>query len=236
MIIAASRLIKEKVVKNGYPVILAGIGTGGLAAWLAYYQLKKAGVDVELMLGSSCYGWAPRPGDPQVTNFSNLRACKMITDIVHTYGIFAQKSCLSVLGAAQVDKYGNLNSTRLSEDFYLTGSGGANDGVAASAETVVVLAQSKKRFVNELPYTTCSGKKTTAVVSDKGIFEKISPDNELLLTAYFPEPGKSDQSGTVRAIIEDCGWALKVHPDLREIESPDAKELALLRVLSSKAG
>ena len=235
MIIAASRLIKEKVAKNGYPVILAGIGTGGLAAWLAYYQLKKVGVDIELMLGSSCYGWAPRPGDPQVTNFSNLRACKMITDIVHTYGIFAQKSCLSVLGAAQVDKYGNLNSTRLSEDFYLTGSGGANDGVAASTETIVALAQSKKRFVNELPYTTCCGKKTTTVISDKGIFEKISPDNELLLTAYFPEPGKSDQGSTVRAIKEDCGWDLKVHPNLREVEPPDTKELALLRVLSSKA-
>ena len=235
MIIAASRIIKEKVLKNRYRVILAGIGTGGLAAWLAYYQLKKAGVDVELMLGSSCYGWAPRPGDPQVTNFSNLRACKMITDVVHTYGIFAHKQCLSVLGSAQVDKYGNLNSTRLSEDFYLTGSGGANDGVAASTETVVVLAQSKKRFVNELPYTTCFGKNTTAVISDKGIFEKISPDNELILTGYFPEPDKSDQGSTVRAIIEDCGWALKVHPNLREIEPPDTKELALLRVLSSKA-
>jgi acyl CoA:acetate/3-ketoacid CoA transferase beta subunit len=160
----------------------------------------------------------------------------MITDIVHTYGIFAHKLCLSVLGAAQVDKYGNLNSTRLSEDFYLTGSGGANDGVAASTETVVVLAQSKKRFVNELPYTTCFGKNITSVISDKGIFEKTGPDNELMLTAYFPEPGKSDQSGTVRGIIEDCGWALQVHPNLREIETPNAKELALLRVLSSKAG
>ena len=235
MIIAASRIIKEKVVNNRYPVILAGIGTGGLAAWLAYYQLKKTGVDVELMLGSSCYGWAPRPGDPQVTNLSNLRACKMITDIVHTYGIFAQKLCLSVLGAAQVDKYGNLNSTRLSEDFYLTGSGGANDAVAASTETVVVLEQSKKRFVNELPYTTCHGKNTTTVISDKGIFEKISPDNELILTAYFPEPDKSDQDSTVRAIMEDCGWVLKVHPHLREIEPPETEELTLLRVLSSKA-
>jgi acyl CoA:acetate/3-ketoacid CoA transferase beta subunit len=97
------------------------------------------------------------------------------------------------------------------------------------------LAQSKKRFVNELPYTTCFGKNTTAVISDKGIFEKISPDNELVLTAYFPDPDRSDQGSTVEAIIENCGWALKVHPNLREIEPPDMKELALLRVLSSKA-
>jgi hypothetical protein len=56
-----------------------------------------------------------------------------------------------------------------------------------------------------------------------------------MLTAYFPEPDKSDQGSTIRAIIEDCGWALKVHSNLREIEPPDTKELALLRVLSSKA-
>ncbi len=234
MIVAASRIIKEKTLRNGYRVILAGIGTGGLAAWLAYYQLKKAEVDVEMMLGSSSYGWAPRPGDPQVTNLSNLRTCKMITDVVHTYGIFAHNQCLSVLGTAQVDRYGNLNSTRLSEESYLTGSGGANDGAAASNETVVVLAQSKRRFVNELPYVTASGKRISTVVSDKGIFEKTSPEDELILTAYFPDPGKSNQESTVREIIDECGWALKVHPDLREIEPPDTKELALLRLLSSK--
>ena len=234
MIIAASRIIKEKVLKNGYQVILSGIGTGGLASWLAYYQLKKSEVDIDLMLGSSSFSWAPRPGDPQVTNFSNLRTCKMITDILHTYGIFAWKQCLSVLGAAQVDQYGNLNTTKLSEDSYLTGSGGANDAVAAARETIVVLAQSKRRFLDKLPYMTCFGKNVRTVVSDKGIFEKIYPDEELILTGYFMDPNHSEQETTIRTIIEDCGWKLKVHPNLKKIEPPDTRELALLRLLSSK--
>ena len=234
MIIAASRIIKEKVLENGYQVILSGIGTAGLSTWLAYYQLKKMEVDVDLMLGSSSFSWSPRPGDPQVTNFSNLRTCKMITDILHTYGIFAWKQCISVLGAAQIDKYGNLNTTKLSEDSYLAGSGGANDAVAAARETIVVLSQSKRRFVDKLPYITCFGKNMRTVVSDKGIFEKVYPGEELVLTGYLVDPSCSDQETTVRAIIEDCGWKLKIHPNLKKMEPPDTKELALLRLFSSK--
>ncbi len=158
----------------------------------------------------------------------------MITDILHTYGIFAWKQCVSVLGSAQIDKYGNLNTTRLSEDSYLTGSGGANDAVAASRETIVVLSQSKRRFVDKLPYITCFGKSMRTVVSDKGIFEKVYPGEELVLTGYLVDPGCSDQETTVRAIIEDCGWKLKIHTNLKKMEPPDAKELALLRLFSLK--
>ncbi len=234
MIVAASRLIKEKVLENDYQVILSGIGTAGLSAWLAYYQLKKMEVDVDLMLGSSSFSWSPRPGNPEVTNLSNLRTCKMITDILHTYGVFAWKQCMSVLGAAQIDKYGNVNTTKLSEDSYLTGSGGANDAVATTRETVVVLSQSKRRFVDELHYVTCFGKNVRTVVSDKGIFEKVRPSEELILTGYLVDPSSPDQDATVRAIIEDCGWKLKIHPKLKKMEPPDAKELALLRLFSSK--
>jgi len=235
MIVAASRLIKEKVLKNDYRVILSGIGTAGLSAWLAYYQLKKMEVDVDLMLGSSSFSWSPRPGDPQVTNSSNLRTCKMITDVVHTYGIFARKQCIAVLGTAQIDKYGNLNTTKISEDSYLTGSGGANDAVTAAEETVVVLSQSKRRFLGQLPYVTCFGQKNIrTVVSDKGIFEKVQSDEELVLTGYLIDPKCGDQEDTVRAIVENCGWELKMNPNLTKIEPPDSRELALLRLLSSR--
>ncbi len=234
MVIAASRIIKEKVLKNEYRVILSGIGTAGMAGWLAYYQLKKEGVDVELMLGSGEFGWAPRPGEPQVTNLSNLRTCKMVGDNLHNYGIFAHKQCICVLGAAQIDKYGNINSTKLSEDSYLVGSGGANDALAAAKETIVVLIQSKKRFVSELAYRTCFGKNTTTVVSDKAVFTKIESANELILTGFFPSNDRGGQENSVREIMENCGWELKVHQNVTRIDPPDDRELVLLRLLSSK--
>ena len=233
MIVAASRIIKQKVLDNKYRVMVAGIGTGGLSAWLAYYELRKTGHDVELMIGSGLYGYAPRPGDPRLTNLSNLRTCKMITDVLHTYGVFVgneDNKCLSVLGAGQIDKYGNMNSTKLSDDFYLTGSGGANDAATAK-EVIVVAAQSKKRFVNKLPYITCSGSKVRTVVSNKGVFEKIDNSNELILTGYFADPSVSDQSDIVRTIKDDCGWELKVYSKLKKIKPPNLSELALLRLL-----
>jgi acyl CoA:acetate/3-ketoacid CoA transferase alpha subunit len=236
MIVAASRIIKEKIRKHGYRIILSGIGTAGLAAWLAYYQLKESGLDVELMLGSSQFGWSPRPGDPQVTNFSNLRTCKMITDILHTYGVFANRQCIAVLGTAQIDRYGGINSTRLSDDFFLTGSGGANDAVAAAEETVVVVSQSVKRFVRDLPYVTCSGIKTRTVISDQGVFEKDNGDEELILTGYLVDPGQTEQSEILTRIIANCGWELKVRPELTKVDLPTVSELALLRLLSFTSG
>jgi len=233
MIIAASWIIKEKVLNNRYRVIVAGIGTGGLSAWLAYYELRKDDYDVELMIGSGLYGYAPRPGDPQLTNLSSLRTCKMITDVIHTYGVFVggeRSRCLSVLGAGQIDKYGNINSTILLDGSFLVGSGGSNDATAAK-EVIVVAAQSTKHFVNKLPYITCSGGKVSTVVSDKGIFEKIDNSNELILTGYFANPGVSDQSDIVRTIRDDCGWELKVYSKLKKIKPPSLSELVLLRLL-----
>jgi len=230
MIAAASRVIKQKVLENGYKVILSGVGTAGFAAWLAFYELKKAGVEVELMIGSGLFGWSPRPADPQLTSLTNLRTCKMITDVVHAYGVFAHNRCLSVVGAGQLDKYGNLNSTKLSDTFYLTGSGGANDAATAE-EMLVVAAQSKRRFVEKVPYVTCSGRNVRTVVSNKGIFEKISGDDELTLTGYFANTS-SDQSQIVSKIKEDCGWELKAQPSLKRIEPPSPRELALMRILN----
>jgi len=231
MIVAASRVIKEKVMKNGYKVILSGVGTAGLAAWLAYYELRKAGVEVELMIGSGLYGWAPRPTDPQLTSLANLRTCKMITDVVHAYGIFARNQCLPVIGAGELDKYGNLNSTKRADTFYLAGSGGANDA-ATAREIVVVAAQSKRRFVSKVPYITCSGRNVGTVVSDKGVFEKVNNGDELTLVGYFGDLNAPEQDRIVRKIQDDCGWELKVHHSLKKIDPPNPSELALMRILN----
>jgi len=233
MLIAASRIIKQKVLKSNYKVILSGIGIAGLAACLAYYELRSTGTDVELMIGSGLYGWAPSSWDNHLMSFSNLRTCKMITDTLHTYGIFTFNQCISVLGTAQVDKYGNMNSTKLSEDSYLTGSGGANDATNAT-EVVLVLPQSRKHFVDNLPYITCSGGNVGTVVSDKGVLTKAGAGEELKLAAYFPGPGALKQDDIVKRIKTDCGWELKTHAEVEGIKPPNASELALLRALEGE--
>ena len=233
MVIVGARIIKDKVAKNKYNVILSGIGSPGLAAWLAFYQLKEEGYDVDLVIGSGLYGYAPRPGDPQLTSLASLRTCKMITDILHTYGVFVSgegSRCLSVLGAGQIDKFGNMNSTILPDGSYLVGSGGAND--AATADEVVVLAeQSKTRYMDRVTYITCPGSRVTALVSDQGIFQKVR-DGEFILTGYFPNPQLGSKEEIIKTVKDGCGWGLKVSSDVSMVERPELRELALLRVLS----
>src|SRR5713226_4915924 len=112
MVVAAARMLAEKVRARGYKTFLAGVGNSNLAAWLAAYQLKQAGADVELMAETGMVGYLPRPAEPFVFSFRNFPSCKMLTDILHVMGIFMggrHNACLGSLAAGQIDKHGNIN-------------------------------------------------------------------------------------------------------------------------------
>ena len=66
MVAVASRLLSEKARARGYRAYLAGVGNSNLAAWLSAYELKAAGVDVEVMAEVGMLGYAPRPAEPFV--------------------------------------------------------------------------------------------------------------------------------------------------------------------------
>ncbi|MDY6853974.1 MAG: CoA-transferase [Thermodesulfobacteriota bacterium] len=210
MIIAAARKIKEIICEHSYKVMLAGIGASGLAAWVAYFQLKKENYDIDLLIGSGLFGLVPRPADPQLASISHIPTCKILTDTIDAYGVFVggeMSTCLSILGAGQIDKYGNINSTKVSDEFYLIGSGGSNDA-ANAREVVVVMNQSPTRLLEKVPYITCPGKKVSTLISDMGIFEKLDGE-ELILTGYFPT---SNYEKDIKSIKESCGWNLKLSP------------------------
>ncbi|MFC1925401.1 CoA-transferase [Chloroflexota bacterium] len=233
MVIAGARKVRERAEKAGCRVINAGMGAAALSGWLASYQLRDSGYKVELLMGAGWYGHTPRPADPWLLSYPNMMTCKMIGDTVDAYGVWtgADNKCLSTLGAAQIDKYGNLNSTKTDAN-YIIGSGGANDA-ANAREVVVVLPQSPSRFLDTLPYITCNGENVRAVVSNKGIFER-SAGEELVLTGYFPNPKLSNLEEIIEDIKKGCGWNLKVSPKLEEIAPPGFEELMTLRLLDPK--
>jgi acyl CoA:acetate/3-ketoacid CoA transferase alpha subunit len=182
MVVAAARLLSEKVRAQGYRTYLAGVGNSNLAAWLSGYEMKAAGVDVEIMAETGMVGYLPRPAEPFVFSFRNFPSCKMLTDIIHTMGIFmggGENRCLGSLAAGQIDKHGNINSTLIPGSLYITGSGGANDITSSAREVVVTLAQSPARFVDKVPYVTAPGARVSTVVSDLGVFAKREPHGEL---------------------------------------------------------
>ena len=234
MVVAAARLLSDKVRRHGYRTYLAGVGNSNLAAWLSAYAMKAEGADVELMAETGMLGYLPRPAEPWVFSFRNFPSSKMLTDILHAMGIFmggARNRCLGSLAAGQVDKHGNINSTIVPGVTYITGSGGANDIASSAREVVVCLAQSRGRFVDKVPYVTAPGRRVTTVVSDLGVYEKPDEHGELVLTGLFAGRPEAE---AVAAAREACGWELLVAPSLRRVEPPAPEELRLVRLFDPR--
>jgi acyl CoA:acetate/3-ketoacid CoA transferase beta subunit len=166
-----------------------------------------------------------------VFDFRNIPTATTTTDIFEVLGLYtcgAGNRCIGAIGAAQIDRFGNVNSTRTKEGRFVVGSGGANDIATAASETLVVVQQRRRAFVPRVDYITCPGKRIQCVMSTMGRFEKRGGD-ELVLTGYFHGVEK-DCDAVVRKIQEHCGWELRVSDDLEVLDAPRDDELALLRL------
>jgi len=231
MLIALAREISSSVEKHGHKVVLAGAGAAATAAFLAYFQLKSAGF--ELGTGNGQIGYSPATGDSILASEAGVRSSKILTDTVMMQGVFVggmNNRCLSILGAGQIDKHGNINSTKTSKGKFLVGSGGVNDALNAR-EAIVCLDQSRDRFVDKLAYVTGRGDAVTTVVSTMGIFRKPNPQDELHLAGCFPDPRARSLEEKVREIRDRCGWDLRTVPVAEEVPRPSPEELRLLRRL-----
>ncbi|MBN1381033.1 MAG: hypothetical protein JXA41_05110 [Deltaproteobacteria bacterium] len=228
-IVAASHKIKDIFIKGGFKAMFAGIGIGGLAAWLAYYALKSEGCEA-YMVGAGI-GFDPRPADPLMTSSSNIATSRMLVDPIDIHGVCiggVKKACLGILGAAQIDKNGNLNSSKVSEKTYIGGAGGGNDIANGAKEVVVITKQKKERFLEKVSYITCAGNHVKTLISDLGIFEKKGAAFEL--THYFSADGTA-KDDVLQKIADRCGWELKVSERVQAAAEPTVEELALLRSL-----
>jgi len=227
-VVAAARKIEEIVLARHYINFLLGVGFSALAGWSAYYKLKKQGLPIKLMIGTGVYGYSPQPGNPSIGATSNIETGCLITDAFQSYGTFIggyNNRCLSVLGAAQVDKHGNVNATKVDGQF-IAGSGGSND--AANAQEVMVISrQSPKRFVDRVDYITSPGTRVKTLVSDMGVFEKLGDEDEFTLTGVHASGAGLEEK--IKAVRETCGWNLKVASDVKEMTPPDLEELAMIR-------
>jgi acyl CoA:acetate/3-ketoacid CoA transferase beta subunit len=232
MVIAAMREIISRVKQQKYQTLLAGIGASNLASWLATYLLRQEGYEIDVMAEIGFFGYLPRPADPFIFNFSNIPTCKMLTDIHEVLGILMSgetQRCFGALSAAQVDRFGNLNSTIVPPNLLITGSGGANDVASGASEVLVVVPHSPLRFVPKVPYITAPGHRVRTLVSTLGLFEKKDDQKEFSLTGVIQD-GTSTPDETIRSIKAQCGWDLKIAPDVRTIDLPTVEELALLRL------
>ncbi|HEY6054910.1 MAG TPA: CoA-transferase, partial [Gaiellaceae bacterium] len=136
------------------------------------------------------------------------------------------------LGAAQIDRFGNLNSTVIGDydkpTVRLPGAGGAPEIATSVRDVFVMLRQSPRAFVERLDFVSSVGTKVRVVVTDLGILEP-DEDGELVLTHLHP-------GATVEQARAATGWALRVAGDLNETEPPTEPELTALRALQERKG
>ena len=238
MIVVASRKLVEGVKEKSYRTILAGGGMSHLVAAVATYILRREQYDIDMMMETGLFGALTRPTEPHLLSHLVFPTCKMLTDTLTMLGIFmggATNKCIASLAAAEIDKCGNMNTTRkeLGKDLFIGGSGGHNDICSAAQEVVVNLAQSRSRFVDKVSYVTSPGDKVKTLISTLGTFEKLGNDNEFSLTGYFPNPKFSAPDQVIANIKENCGWNLKVSPNVVKISPPEANELRILRLIDA---
>jgi acyl CoA:acetate/3-ketoacid CoA transferase alpha subunit/acyl CoA:acetate/3-ketoacid CoA transferase beta subunit len=229
MTLATARIISQKVVKAGHDSIAAGIGLAHLAAWVAAEQLRNSDVPVQLLAEVGMSDFTPLPGDPYLFASQNLPICMSLTDVTEVLGATVAgpaTSCIGVLGAAQIDAEGNLNSTWSEDGRFLVGSGGANDIASAAEEVVVVVKHDPGRLVGKLPYITAPGRYVTTIVTTKGIFERTG--GVFVLTGYFAE-AHDDPDEIIDDILRSTGWEVVVSDLPQPVLQPSAEELALLR-------
>jgi acyl CoA:acetate/3-ketoacid CoA transferase beta subunit len=232
-VLAGAEIIRNKIRQGPCRLILAGAGLASLAAWVAIYGLKEEGAEAELVSELGFFGFAPRPGEPFLFNLSNIPTCIELGSILTMLGIMMpnlRTACLGTLSAAQVDKFGNLNTTLTEKKMLITGSGGGNDVMSAAREVVVIMPQSRKRFVEKLPFITSPGPAAKTLVSTLGVLEKLGDDREFTLTSYFEDQLPKGRDMAIGEIRDQCGWDLRVIDDPTKFPVPDDRDLATLRM------
>jgi acyl CoA:acetate/3-ketoacid CoA transferase beta subunit/acyl CoA:acetate/3-ketoacid CoA transferase alpha subunit len=226
-IINGSREVANSTTKGGYKVILAGQGISNLAAWMATYALRDKGQQVNLLAEIGFFGYLPRPASPFIFNEGNIPTCLMLTDSFEALGMtLGSRENIGVLAAAQVDVEGNINDTKVG-DFFLVGSGGANDVGSNAKEIVVVAPHEPMRLVKEVSYVTVPGERVTKVVTEDAVFEKVQ--GKMVLTKYYP---RSDlpQDKIIAELSKKTSWKLERAEKLERMRNPTEEEVQLLRL------
>jgi len=225
---------------NDGDVVFVGIGLPNLACNLARATHAP---NLVLIYESGAVGAVPERlpvsiGDPSLVTDS--LAVASMADIFQLY-LQGGRIQVGFLGGAQIDRYGNINSTVIGSyekpKVRLPGSGGACE-IAIHAERVVVVAPlSARSFPAAVDFVTSPGQAgkfgtrrelglpgggPKRIVTDVGILEPSPDDGELELVGIYPNVNVEDVKGKV-------GWQLRVRPGLENIPPPTAEELRLLR-------
>lgn len=239
MTIAAARLLKNRAV------CFVGIGIPSTAANLA--RLTHA-PDIVLIYESGPIGAKPSvlPLSIGDGNLAETADTVVSTPEIFRYWLQGGRVDVGFLGAAQVDRFANINTTVIGNYRHpatrLPGAGGAPEIASCAGEVILVLKQSARAFVKKLDFVTSvghldggdardrlglRGKGPVAVVTDLCLMEPDPLSKELTVTQLHPGITKAQ-------IVNATAWGIRFAPDLRDTPPPSNLELETLRDLERR--
>jgi len=218
MTVAAARELRDG------EVCFVGIGLPSTAANLARGRHAPG---VVLIYESGTIGSKPTRLPLSIGDGDLAETADAVVSVPEIFNYWLQGGRIDVgfLGAAQIDRFGNLNSTVIGSydepKVRLPGSGGAPEIAAQTRRVITIIRQSPRSFVAELDFKTSLGARDQVVITDLGVLRRR---DELVLEALHP-------GVTLEQAREATAWDLRVADDLETTEPPAREELALLREL-----
>jgi glutaconate CoA-transferase, subunit B len=231
MIVASARQLA------GERVCFVGVGPPNIACNLAR---RTVAPDLELVYESGVFGSVPARlplsiGDPTLVTGSAL-----VTSQFELFAYYLQAGLIDVgfLGASQIDRFGNINTTVIGDyatpKVRLPGSGGACEIAINAKKVLVIMPQSKRSFVERIDFVTSPGHLSGArpkewlgsgpsvVVTDLGVYGFSQDTGEMELVTLHPGVTLDDTR-------DNTSWALRARPDVGETPAPTAEELRIIR-------
>jgi glutaconate CoA-transferase subunit B len=233
MTIVAAREVRDR------QVLLVGVGAPNAAANLAR---RLHAPDCVLVYESGAIEAKPARLPLSIGDDDLAETAAELVSVpeMFNYWVGAGRIDVGFLGAAQIDRFCNINTTVIGTyddpKVRLPGAGGAPEIAAASREVIVIVRQSKRSFVEKLDFVTSighgggsgtrerlnfSGAGPTVVITDLGVL-RPGPDGELELAAIHP-------GVEVERVREATGWPLRVRDVVEATEPPSERELHMLR-------
>lgn len=226
-----------KELENG-DTTLVGVGVPNLACNLAK---RTHAPDIEMIYESGTIDSNPSTlplsiGDPVLAT-----GARSIVPMIQGFGYYLQPGRIDVgfLGGAQIDRYGNLNTTVIGDyddpKVRLPGSGGACEIASNTHRTIIIMPHSERRFPDEIDFVTSPGYVDgrssreklglrggpEAVITDKAVI-RFDDDGEMYVESLHP--------GVTRDTIQEAtGWEMQFASDLAETEPPTETEINLIR-------
>jgi len=235
MAIAAAREIHDG------DVVFVGVGLPNLAVNLAR---RTHAPGAQLVYESGVFGARPLRQPLSIGDPSLATGALSIMPMTDTFSYFLQGGRIDVgfLGAAQIDRYGNLNTTVIGDDYdhpevRLPGAGGATEISWLAKRTVILLPQTRAKFPERLDFRTSVGhheggtsrralgsdeKGPSRVITNLGVYGFDDETKEMELEALHP-------GVTFEEVEGELGWKIRVRRPLASTEAPPPDTLRLLR-------